>query len=334
MMNKHVKSPCCNVPVRRFGKRRRQCIRCKKTWRIRQKKRGRNQIRPNKQLFTDVLEGKTTIVGRARKQNISPDAIEKRCERTAKYFLSSSENHSLPPGKLILIVDGLWTYVHKEGRYTLYLMAVRGRDGTAAHFLDPVLLPGRENLDDWRRTIETIPNDARQRICAMVSDGLRGLKKIAEENGWAFQRCQFHLLAWFQKRHGQYFQRGKTKWMRDAILAYVQTMLETTDQKKLHEFRKELEIIIRHPDCPRYLAMRVREFLRTIDDFRTYLRYPKLHLPTTSNTVETMIRLLRGLLSRIRGARTPETFLKWTTSYVRHRKTITCNGKKSTKFIR
>lgn len=334
MMNKHVKSPCCNAPVRRFGKRRRQCIKCKGTWRIRQKKRGRKQQRPQQHVLATVLDGATTLARRAHANHVSPDALEKQCGRAVEKFLKTSSGYSFPPGKLILIVDGLWTYFHKEGRFTLYLMSVRSTDGTIAHFLDPVLLSGRENLDDWRKAIASIPDDVRQRICAMVSDGLRGLKKIAEENQWVFQRCHFHLLAWFQKRHGQYFQRGKTKWMRDAILAYVQTMLETTDRKKLHEFRKELEIIIRHPDCPHYLAMRVREFLRTIDDFRTYLQYPRFSLPTTSNTVETMIRLLRGLLSRIRGAATSQSFLKWTTSYVRHRRTIVCNGKNSTKFSR
>jgi len=261
------------------------------------------------------------------RRGVRPTTAQKHVRRTIQWFLCKSASNPVPTGQPILIVDGLWTYFHKEGRYTLYLMAARGIDDTNAHFLDPVLLPGRESLDGWKTAVAAIPDDVRQRICAMVSDGLRGLKKVAEENGWIFQRCHFHLLAWFQKRHGQYFQRGKTKWMRDAILGYIQTMLETTDQKKLHEFRKELEIIIRHPDCPRYLAMRVREFLRTIDDFRTYLRYPKLNLPTTSNTVETMIRLLRNLLKRIHGTRTPRSFLQWTTAYIRQRKTVMCNGK-------
>lgn len=334
MMNKHVKSPCCSAPVRRFGKRRRQCVQCSGTWRIRQKKRGRKRQRPKEHLLMGVLEGTTTLARRAQAQNVSSGALEKQCERATEKFLKTSNGYMFPSGKLILIVDGLWTYFHKEGRFTLYLMSVRSTDSAIAHFFDPVLLPGRENLDDWRKAIALLPDDVRQQICAMVSDGLRGLKKIAEENTWVFQRCHFHLLAWFQKRHGQYFQRGKTKWVRDAILAYIQVMLETADQKKLQEFRQELESIVRYPDCPRYLAMRVREFLRTIDDFRTYLRYPHLHLPTTSNTVETMIRLIRGLLSRIHGAATPQTFLKWTTSYVRHRRTIACNGKKSTKFSR
>lgn len=281
-----------------------------------------------------VLEGTATLAERARKQHTSPDAFEKQCNRATEKFLHTSGAYSFPPGKLVLIVDGLWTFFRPGGRYTLYLTAVRSTQDAVAHFLDPILLPGRESAEGWRTAIAAIPDDVRQRICAMVSDGLRGLPTVAEENGWMHQRCHFHLLAWFQLKHGQYFQRGNNKWLRDAVLAYVQTMLETKDRKKLREFQKELEIIIKHPDCPGYIGKRVREFLRTIDDFRTYLRYPQLNLPTTSNTVETMIRLLRGLLSRIHGTRTPNSFLKWTTSYIRYRRTLTCNGKSSTKFSR
>lgn len=333
-MNKHVKSPCCNAPVRRFGKRRRQCIQCHKTWSIRRKKRGRKPTRSKPLLLQNILRGKETAIDGAIRRGVHPSTVQKRAHKTLLWYLRKTASRRFPSGKLVLIVDGLWTYFHKEGRYTLYLMAIRNTDETTAHFLDPVLLPGQENLDGWRQAVATLPDNVRRRIWAMVSDGLRGLKTIAEEHEWIFQRCHFHLLSGFQKRHGQYFQRSKNKWMRDAILAYVQTMLETSDQKKLREFRKELEIIVRHPDCPRYLAMRVREFLRTIDDFRIYLRYPKLNLPTTSNTVETMIRLLRELLGKIRGTRTPESFLQWTLAYIRQRKTLMCNGKKSTEFRR
>lgn len=283
-------------------------------------------------LLKRILHKDTTATAIAGHQHRTVPTIQKYARHAVTAFLRTSASSVVPSGKLILVVDGLWTYFHKKGRYTLYLMTVRNVNDTIAYFLDPALLPGRESIDGWRMAMAEIPDDIRQRICAMVSDGLRGLRIIAVENGWIPQRCHFHLLAWFQRKHGQYFQRGKNKWMRDAVLAYVQVMLETQDQKKLRDFQKELEIIIRHPDCPRYLAGRIREFLRTIDDFRAYLRYPQFNLPTTSNTVETMIRLLRDLIGRIRGTRTPEAFLKWTTAYIRSRKTIMCNGKNSTKF--
>jgi hypothetical protein len=95
----------------------------------------------------------------------------------------------------------------------------------------------------------------------------------------------------------------------------------------------ELLSLINHSDCPKYIQMRVREFLRTMNDFKTYLNYPELNLPVTTNTVETMIRLLRNLLKHIHGARTPHSFLCWTKTYIRQKKTIACNGKKSTELI-
>lgn len=332
MMNKHAKSPCCNAPVCRYGKRRRQCIQCKKTWSIRRKKRGRKSIRPAPILLENILEGKDSAVHSAKRRGICPVVTQKRVRRSILKFLRKTDLGLLPKGKLILIVDGLWTNFRKEGRFTLYLMAVRGINDNIAHFLDPVLLPDRESLTGWEAAIAAIPQDVETRICSMVSDGLRGIKSIAEDRGWHFQRCHFHLLASFQKKHGQWFRRGKSKWLRDAVTAYIQELLETADPKQTAEFSKELLTLINHHHCPKYIQMRVREFLRTMDDFKTYLRYPELNLPVTSNTVETMIRLLRNLLKRIHGTRTPNSFLRWTTTYIRWRKTIACNGKKSTEL--
>lgn len=327
MMNKHAKSPCCNAPARRYGKRRRQCVKCFSTWSIRKKKRGRKSNRPKPTLLQNILDGKETAADAAKRRGVRPATLQKHVRQAMSRLSQKTPFDFLPTGRLVLVVDGLWTYFHKEGRFTLYLMAIRAANDAAAHFLDPVLLPGQENLEGWRSAMATISDNVRRRICAMVSDGLRGLKKVAEEQNWLFQRCHFHLLAGFQKRHGQYFQRGKSKWIRDAILAYIRVMLETIDLKKSQEFRRELESLTRHPDCPRYLVMRVHEFLRTLDDFQTCLRHPELNLPTTSNTAETMIRLLRNLLRRIRGTRTPQSFLRWTTAFIRNKKTIVCNGK-------
>ncbi len=330
MMNQHAKSPCCHASVRRYGKRRRQCVRCRKTWRVRQKKRGRKRVRPNRSLLWKILGGSVSIRAAAQRQNRDRSVVGKRIRAMQQSFACNHAHDELPAGPLILLIDALWVYFRKEGRFTLYLMALRSIQGTAAYFLNPVLLPGGECLDDWEQAIATIPSDVRKRICAMVSDGLRGLKRIANEHGWKFQRCHFHLIAWLVRRKGQYTQRGSSKWVREALLGYVRAMIETTDVQTLQEFQKEILMIARHADCPRYVRMQVNEFLRTADDFRTYLRYPEFHLPTTTNTVETMIRLLRALLSRTHGLSTPESLLRWTTSYIRFKKSLVCNGKRST----
>jgi len=331
MMNRHAKSPCCGAPVRRYGQRRRQCTRCPGTWRIRKKKRGRKRRPRRTPALTPVLTGRTTLRAVAERQGLNPATVQKRYQHLAEAVMMR-ECPVLPSGQCILLVDGLWTFFRGAGRYTLYLMALRNVGGHEASFLDPVLRAGQENLEDWRVAIQTIPAPAQTRICALVSDGLRGLKRLAEEREWVFQRCHFHLLAWLQQRRGQYLRRGKSLWVRDALLAYIRSAIEEPDVQRAQELRQDIQTLCRHPDCPRYLAMRGREFLRTMSDFRTYLRYPELHLPTTINTMETMIRLLRRLLYQIRGARTPTSFLRWTTTYMRLKRTLICNGK-STKLF-
>src|SRR5512145_827961 len=56
----HAKSPCCRAKIYHFGSRRRQCSHCKRTWRIRNKRRGRKPRRTHpRSLKTVFLDGHT-----------------------------------------------------------------------------------------------------------------------------------------------------------------------------------------------------------------------------------------------------------------------------------
>ena len=69
--------------------------------------------------------------------------------------------------------------------------------------------------------------------------------------------------------------------------------------------------------------MAVRDFLRQHDAFRAYQRYPDRELPTTTNVVEAMARILR---TRLPPLSTPEALQRWATALIRLRPTMVCNG--------
>lgn len=330
MMNKHVKSPCCNAPVRRFGKRRRQCTQCSSTWRIRQKRRGRKRTRITASLLTDTIEHRETLVQRARRSPLSAAVLQKRHRYQLASYLARDSVVSIPSGKLILILDGVW-FQFQDARWVIYLLAVRHVRSTVATFLDPVFLPGRESLSSWQHVLNQTPQKVKKRIVAMVADGFRGGDAIAAENGWVFQRCHFHLIAELQRMRGV-GKRVEHPKIREAIYQTVREALETTDQARLTELMRTLHRLALHLHCPHWMGMRVREFLRHIGDFRAYQNHPEFRLPSTTNTVESMGRTIRDIVRRSHGFRTPQSLRQWITAQLRMCPTRKCNPKKFPKI--
>ncbi|MFC1615157.1 hypothetical protein ACFL22_01230, partial [Patescibacteria group bacterium] len=60
-------SLCCGVKIHNYGERRRQCSKCKKTWRIYKKKTGRKKIRVTTNIVEDVLVHGETITQRSKR---------------------------------------------------------------------------------------------------------------------------------------------------------------------------------------------------------------------------------------------------------------------------
>ena len=323
----HAKSPCCRGRIYRFGKRRRQCSKCSRTWRIRRKRRGPKRKRISATIIPRIVREGVTVTSIARRRHCSATAIQDHVQRAMEQLLRSSNRSEIPEGPLILIIDGMWLRFRGSGWHIMYLMALRAIDDNVAYFVDPVSLPGKETSVGWHEAMATLPQSVRQRIVALVSDGLRGVKPLAQANGWIFQRCHFHLFAKFQQKHILRIYRVASRQVRDDILATLEEAVRTTSENRLRELQNTLRKLSDHPACPWYLRMQVREFLRYLDDFRTYLRYPRLHLPTTTNTVETMIRLLRRLVRQSHGFRTPASAYRWITTFIRLKRTIACNGK-------
>lgn len=101
-------------------------------------------------------------------------------------------------------------------------------------------------------------------------------------------------------------------------------MLTDPDETVLQPFLDEIEEIgwtNKSPEIRRVLA----GFVNHYQEFRTYLAYPNLRLPTTNNTAETLIGLVEDVTRRSRGFKKVKTFTEWITCVVKTRKTIRCS---------
>lgn len=226
-----------------------------------------------------------------------------------------------PEGQLVLLIDGVW-FEFRRQPWTLYLLALKPLDAPVAFFLDPVLLPDRESARDWEAALCTIPPTIVTRIVALVSDGFRGSHPLAHRHGWIHQRCHFHLIAQLQGRRGRHTHLP-TAPVREALYQTVRAALGTRSARRLARLRNDLLRIAHQPTCPHRLQMFARDFVRHLDAFRAYLAYPALHLPTTTNVVESMIRCLRD---GVRTISSPTALQQWATAFIRLHPQMTCNG--------
>jgi len=323
MKNVHGRSPCCREKVVRFGNKRRKCICCGKTWSVHPRKRGRKRRHVRGSLIANIFSEKRTLAALAHKAGISQPAMTKRFRRSLDWYARRPSLHPLFRSRTyILLADALW-FRFKGERWTLYLRAAKAATKNLAIFLEPVMLPGKENAIDWRRAIEATPEPLKKRIKALVSDGFRGSKRIAKGYRWIFQRCHFHLIAQLQVRRGKRKTTIPGRQTREEIYQTVRKILVRKNRSRVKILKNQLRNVLRRRDCPRKLKSIVREFLRTVHHFRAYLNHPELHLPYTTNTVESMNRLIRNSCGRLR---TPESLARWAEALIQHHSTFTCKG--------
>lgn len=318
----HAKSPCCGALVRRFGKRRRQCIHCKCTWRIRKKKRGRKHTRHIEALLKRILiDGHTLSYEKHNFHGLKVVSIAARSAQALRAYVATPPPQP-PTGSYVLIVDGIYFKFNRR-EWVLYLMALKPTYSYRMYFLDPVLKQGREKIEVWHEAMDTIPEETRKQITGLVSDGLRGFQGLSEANGWVHQRCHFHLLASLVRGKGKrrYLTRGSS--VRDKILHAVRIMLADEPKEKRDRARRRLRRYLTDPTCPSYVRKHVIEFLEREQDFRTHLTHPRLNLPTTTNAMESTNKLMRGAT---RTARTPQSLLLRATAFLRLKESVFCNG--------
>src|SRR4029453_8531531 len=130
----HAKSPCCQAKIYHFGSRRRQCSQCKRTWRIRKKRRGRKRQRVHPGTLQAVFMDARTLKTLAPRYRLTRQGLSRRFLGALRNLTSRSPNLLLPNGPLVLILDGFF-FPFRGNDWVLYLMAVKPCHQNRAIFL-------------------------------------------------------------------------------------------------------------------------------------------------------------------------------------------------------
>lgn len=323
-MNKlHAKSTCCKASVHRVGNRRRQCSKCKKTWSIRKKKRGRKIIRVHPEVDDIAFSSQESLRHKAKRLNQSREIIRRRHARNIEALLKKTTRPKAPPGKLIAVVDAI-AFSFKKKPFTFYHILIRSTSGKNAVVMEPILLEGCETINGWKKVFNQLDAKAYKRIAVVVSDGLTGMESYALQQGWIYQRCHFHLLKMLQTLRGKRWRNVPQKELREEVYQLVRKLLEIPSEDEAYQIYLKLKELSK--SCPVWLARRLRGCLKQWKSFRSYRIYPKLHIPTTTNSVECTNRLIKDTIHRTRGFRNPESLNRWVVLQVRTMSQIKCNG--------
>jgi hypothetical protein len=190
-----------------------------------------------------------------------------------------------------------------------------------------MLLPGKEGSARWEQVLAAIPSGVFRRIQALVVDNVSGIHYVAAQRGWLLQLCHFHVLKKLQAFRGgiRYSLHGGP--VRKQITQLVRQALELPEGTRLSGVLSKLRRIS-NGDCgTRRVRAALREFLKRIPFYRSYLSHPELGLPRTTNSVESMCRLIREMLRSSRAGSNPESLLLWSTAFIRMNPSVTCNGR-------
>lgn len=322
MKTKQEKSSCCQAEVRRFGGRRRQCVKCKRTWRVWKAKPGRKKLRiavdvAHRFIFHRSLPLRSIRTGKKMTLNKRAYRLSLSRSKCAKECLWPK----IPKGKLIVIADALVKYVGKAW-HTWYFILVRDQKNSEAVILPPFHRKGTETSTGWGEAFDTVEKPIIKRVVALVCDGHRGLVNEARWQEWLLQRCHFHLIARIQSRRSkwrssQHFEEGK------HIYDLTKKILTADDESLLKPIINELEEIGWHTPS-RDLKSTLKGFINHYQDFRTYIHHPNLRLPTTNNTAESLNGLIEEVSGRARGWRSLKVLSEWIICICKTRQKIRC----------
>ena len=215
----------------------------------------------------------------------------------------------------------------KTGWYTFYFVLVRPAKGDCAVICEPYVKKGTETYPGWSEALDNLPKETKSSIVALVCDGHSGLVNCARQYGWHIQRCHFHLIARLQSRRSKW-RTGRHQEEGKRIYHLVDIVLTTKKEKAILKALTELEEIgwlSTSPELQKYLS----GFVRNYDDFRTYLKYPELNLPKTSNAAESFIGCIQKFRQRARGFATFNSLKKWIEALIKYKKIIKCNCSKN-----
>lgn len=326
-MNKlHEKSPCCQGQIRRFGKRRRQCSACKKTWRVWKKKKGRKKIRTSGNFFIRYLEHRLpSLRGLSKELNVPEWVLKYRLKTHRQKFVAKTPWPCLPQNEpLLAIADAAIQFV--EGSfYTFYFINIRRINEDFAYPAPPHVRKGSEVAAGWYEAFHLLPEGTKNSILALICDGHGGLTSLGKRQNWIVQRCHFHLISRIQGR------KSKGKFSRHRaegklIYGLVKKVLTAKREKLISKYLSEIKQLALLPTTSYELKTTLLGFTKHYQDYRNYISHPELHLPRTTNSIESMIGGIRNLCQRAKGFRTLESFTDWTIAFLKAKRKFKCRG--------
>lgn len=331
MKHLHEKSSCCKGRIINYGHRRRQCVLCKKTWRRWKKKTGRKRKRVSQSLFLKYISNEiSSLYALSKKEKRkSQDTLQREVRGGLKKFITATPWPQIPKGPLVAIADAMIINIDKK-IYTFYFVLLRPVNGNTAIITPPCIQEGSECKDGWRDALQALT--VLPSILALISDGNLGLVALGREYGWQVQKCHFHILAKIQGRRSRWI-RSRHRDMGELLYLLVKNALTNPNEDRAAESILELGVLSQDIGSVQ-LRKYLRGFIKHYQDYRTYLHHPKLNLPTTSNSAESLISGLRNLYYKAHGFRTIESLKLWTHAFLKYKKTIACNGSLPTKFMR
>lgn len=143
MNKKHAKCLFCGAKIIKYGRRRRRCHACKKTWTVRPKKRGRKAKRITATPVRKYLNHERIPLARERSGTIVSASRSARLRKERDAFNRKQAWCPISDGPLILIADAIVKY--RQGQWhTWFFLFLRAIDGEDAVILPPYYARGRE----------------------------------------------------------------------------------------------------------------------------------------------------------------------------------------------
>jgi len=241
MAHQHLKSACCRAHIIKYGGKRRQCTKCRKTWIIRAKRRGPKKTRTKKDLVEQYFDKYiSNIKILAKKRGWSESKAQREMRKSLRKYIEEnikSYLKNLPQNEpLLAVADAIWHRIEKE-KYTIYLIFLRPIKSKNAHITLPLIYPGHETREGWAEAWNVIDTSITERIKALVCDGQKYLIALGKRKGWQVQRCQFHFLANLQMYLGVSDRKKNS-----VVLSLVYNLFKTDSSSKssviLEDLRK------------------------------------------------------------------------------------------------
>lgn len=334
----HENSPCCHGRVIKFGKRRRQCVICRKTYRKWKKKRGRKKNRVSETLFLKYLKNEiSTLYSLSKSKNKNLDKLQRETRSGLRKFVEKNPWPQIPIDiPFIAVADAMMANISKK-IYTFYFVLLRPVNDKEAIITEPLVREGTESKQGWSETFTRLEKynknsniPLKHVILALVYDGNMGLMGIAKENNWIIQRCHFHILAKIQGRRSRWL-RSRHRELGELLFQLARNVLTNPNEKSVLKSLEEIKKIKEKTNSIQ-LKKILSGFIKYYKDYRNYLLFPELNMPTTSNSAESLIGGLRKLYNRAHGFRTIGSMTLWTHALLKYRKKIACNGHLPTKL--